>query len=86
MFFYRSSEFKKRFKASPVKLQNKIAERLNLLLLDEFLPILNNHELHGEYSNCRSINISGDIRLVYKKIDSDNYLLVIFGTHNQLYE
>ena len=85
MFFHRSSEFRKRFRSSPTKLQNKIAERLEMLITDEFLPILNNHELHGEYVGCRSINISGDIRLVYKKNDSDNYLLVIFGTHNQLY-
>lgn len=86
MFLYRSSEFRKRFRLSSSKLQDKIVSRLELLVADEFSSVLNNHELHGEYSGCRSINISGDIRLVYKKIDRGNYLLVIFGTHNQLYE
>lgn len=86
MFLYRSSEFRKRFLASPKKLQDKIVARLNLLVSDEFAPILNNHELHGEYADCRSINISGDIRLVYKRIDAQNYLLITFGTHSQLYE
>ncbi|KKW39679.1 MAG: hypothetical protein UY89_C0016G0007 [Parcubacteria group bacterium GW2011_GWA1_54_9] len=48
---------------------------------------LNNHELHGKYANHRSINVTGDIRAVYRKIDiaTDDVLFVDIGTHGELY-
>ena len=67
-------------------MQDKIAMRLGVFAADEFDPILNNHELHGEYANYRSINITGNYRLIYKMIDHLNCLLINVGTHSQLYE
>ena len=85
MFIY-SAEFKKRFKRLHRKIQERLAERLEVFALDEFDPSLQNHALHGEFGECRSINITGDYRLVYRTIEKRVYLLISIGTHSQLYE
>lgn len=60
-------------------------ERLALLELDESNPLLNDHKLGPPYEECRSINITGDYRLVYKRLTADTYYLRAVGTHHQLY-
>ena len=82
---FPSTRFKKRFDALSQKIQAQIEIRLDAFVADQFDPLLNDHSLHGEYEGCRSINITGDMRLVYKKMDADKYLLVIVGTHHQLF-
>jgi addiction module RelE/StbE family toxin len=67
-------------------MQDKISARLDLFMSDEFAVILNNHELHGEYAGCRSINVTGDVRIIYEKHGGDVQFLMDFGTHGQLYE
>lgn len=59
-------------------------ERRNLLMIDYQHPLLNNHALHGKWSGYRSINITGDIRAVFK-IEGFFCIFIIIGTHNQLY-
>ena len=81
----RSALFKKRFNVLSKKIQRQVEIRLDIFVLDQFDPLLNDHLLHGEYEGCRSINITGAMRLVYKKLDADSYLLVIVGTHHQLF-
>jgi len=85
MFQY-STEFKKRFKKLPRSLQTKVLKRLEILETDEFAPLLGNHPLQGEYATYRSINITGDMRLVYRRLSPSLYFLVTIGTHSQLYE
>jgi addiction module RelE/StbE family toxin len=86
MQFLYSSSFLKQYKKFPQKIHKQIKTRLDLLAEDEFSPLLNNHKLHGEYGDCRSVNITGDFRLVYKKVDKQQILLVEIGTHSKLYE
>jgi len=45
---------------------------------------LNNHSLSGEWRGYRSIDITGDIRAVYR-IENEINLFVAIGSHNQLY-
>lgn len=52
---------------------------------DEYDPVLNNHLLKGKYQGYRSINITGDIRAVYKKISRDKAAFVTVGKHSRLY-
>jgi addiction module RelE/StbE family toxin len=82
----RSSEFKKKYNALHSKLQAKTNIRLGIFIMNEFDSILNNHLLHGEYEGCRSINVTGNVRLIYKKINDELFYLVNIGTHSQLYE
>mgnify|MGYP001560700714 CR=1 FL=1 len=85
MNFELSSHFEKGYKKLPKKIQNKVGERLEVFENDEFDSILKNHKLHGEYDGFRSINITSDIRIVYRKISNNHYLLHQIGTHSELY-
>ena len=67
-------------------MHDRIDERLLLLLTDTNNPLLNNHKLNPPYEGFFSINITGDYRLVYKKIDTRTYFLRAIGTHHQLYK
>jgi addiction module RelE/StbE family toxin len=85
MNFRYHSRFKKEVKKMSPKMKKHLEERLRLLIKNEFDPLLNNHKLHGHFDSYRSINITGDMRLVYKKIDADTILLFELGSHSKLY-
>lgn len=80
-----TSSFKKQLRKFSNKIKDQISEKLEIFMLDEFSPILNNHKLHGDLDDCRSINVNGDIRLVYQKADKDICYLLSIGTHSELY-
>ena len=77
--------FKKKYRKLKPSERQKFEERLLLFEKEPFNPILGNHSLTGEYSNYRSINITGNIRAHYEKLSSDNVLFVTIGTHSELY-
>lgn len=81
----RHKQFERQYKKLPHDVQRKVGERLDLLVFNERYPLLNDHKLSPPYEGYRSINITGDYRLVYKKIGADTYYLRAVGTHHQLY-
>ncbi len=56
-----------------------------MFMADPTNPILNNHPLQGKYEGCRSISITGDIRVVFKMINDDTAYFIDIGTHHRLY-
>lgn len=86
MRFVPSILFEKVYKKLTEELRSKILERLKMFATDEFDPILNNHKLKYEYESFRSINITGDWRLIFRKISSQTVLLHRVGTHSQLFK
>jgi len=77
-------EFTKRFKKLSVQQKRKFKERVALFAEDPFDPTLNNHALRGTYRGYRSINVTGDLRAIYKS-DGDNALFVAIDSHSNLY-
>jgi addiction module RelE/StbE family toxin len=65
--------------------KTKLVERLRIFGKDEFNPILNNHALKGKYLGHRSINISGDLRALYK-MSGNKVIFVSIGSHSKLYK
>ena len=65
-------------------LDNKFKERLKLFIEDHANPVLKNHSLKGKKSSYRSFSVTGDIRVIYEKVQ-DGILLLDIGTHNQVY-
>ncbi len=65
--------------------KKKFKERRNLFLQDEFNPALNNHSLRGKYLGYRSINITGDLRVIFKKEVNGNIMFIDLGSHSNLY-
>lgn len=45
----------------------KADERILLFAKNPFHEILRNHSLSGEYNGCRSINITGDYRIIFEE-------------------
>jgi addiction module RelE/StbE family toxin len=75
---------KKYLKLRPAE-QKRFKERRDLFLRDPFDPILNNHALSGKYLGYRSINIGGDLRVIYKLLDNNSVLFSVIDKHSNLY-
>lgn len=78
-------DFIKQYNKLSIKLKDKYDERLEVFKENPFAPELNNHSLHGEYLGYRSINITGDLRAIYK-IKEDCTYFVTIDTHSNLYK
>ena len=65
-------------------LKQKFKIRRDVFLKNQFDPILNNHALTGKYEGFRSINITGDLRAIFKK-DGESVIFVAIGSHSRLY-
>ena len=87
MDIIRSSEFKRQFKKLDRTIRQKFEERLQLLDATRHKPdpLLNDHNLNPPYQDFRSINITGDWRLIYKRLGPDTWYLRAIGTHHQLF-
>lgn len=85
MVIIRDRVFIRQMKKLPGHLRRQIFERVQLHTKDNANPLLNDHKLGPPFESYRSINITGDYRLVYKRIEKDTYYLRTIGTHHQLY-
>lgn len=77
--------FERQYKKLRASEKKRAQARLQLFLEDPFAPILENHPLHGKYTDYRSINITGDLRAVYKFLSEDECIFVAVDTHSNLY-
>jgi mRNA-degrading endonuclease YafQ of YafQ-DinJ toxin-antitoxin module len=68
----------------PIKIEDAFNARLAIFLVNKFDPLLNNHELEGEYAGYKSINIMGDYRAIFQDF-GDDILFITIGTHSELY-
>lgn len=79
-----SARFKKQYKRLPPKLREQFKKRLKVFRQDPAHPLLRNHPLKGQYFGYWSINISGDVRAIYRQRE-DEIIFVLIGTHSKLY-
>lgn len=77
-------DFEKQYRNLRINEKKKFKARRDLFLQDKFSPILNNHSLKGKYLGYRSINITGDLRVIYKEVE-DNIIFVAIDSHSNLY-
>lgn len=85
MTIYFHKNFEKSYKKLKGADRKKIKDRLGVFINDPFDSQLNNHPLKGKYEDYRSINISGDLRAIYKYINDDECVFAEIGTHSELY-
>lgn len=85
VFFHKY--FRKRYARSSDKIKDKFDIQLELFYENCYDERLDNHELRGKYAHHRSIKVTGDIRAVYRKIDTttDDVIFVDIGSHSELY-
>ncbi|MEY2664370.1 MAG: hypothetical protein RIT04_178 [Candidatus Parcubacteria bacterium] len=82
IIFHKS--FEKSFIQQNASVKKTFIERKNLLLIDPIHPLLNNHSLKGKFNGYRSINISGDIRAIYRQ-EAQVAIFIVIGSHSSLY-
>ncbi|MBU3935223.1 type II toxin-antitoxin system YafQ family toxin [Patescibacteria group bacterium] len=75
--------YKKRVRGN-VKLEKKFERRIRMFMVDASNPVLRNHRLRGEKRDYWSFGLSGDMRVIYRKMNDEVWLYDI-GTHNQVY-
>jgi len=84
MKIYLHKRFLKDYKKLTLSQKEKFKERRNLFLRDEFNPVLNNHALKGRWLGYRSINVTGNVRAIFKR-DLESALFVAIDRHSNLY-
>ena len=85
MLYSTSKKFDKQFSKLPKSIQQKAISRIGVFIEDPFNPLLNNHALHGDYAEYRSINITANIRAVYKENPKGFCYFIAIGSHSELY-
>lgn len=85
MIFLRHRKFLRKVVRLPENIKRALAERLRLFADNPFNVLLNNHPLHGKFRAYRSINITGDYRLVFEEYDVNTIRLIDIDTHSKLY-
>ena len=65
--------------------KEKLKTRLKLFGQDQFEPLLNNHSLKGKYLGYRSINVTGNLRAIFRE-EKDRVTFVTLNSHSNLYK
>ena len=78
-------QFERKIKKLHKNEKQQFKERLTLFIQNPYDRLLNNHFLQGKYKDYRSINITGDLRALYKTIDTETIIFVTIDTHINLY-
>ncbi len=80
-------KFVKQYDKADPQIRWSFDRRLELLMTNKNSPLLGLHKLHGQYSGCWSINITGDWRAIFQEINEQQTIFFIaIGTHSQLYK
>ena len=80
-----SKRFDKRFAQLSAENQRRFYDRLELFFSDRTHPILRLHPLKGKYKGYHSINVTGDLRAIFKYQPDGSLVFLFIGTHSQLY-
>ncbi|HVF69059.1 MAG TPA: hypothetical protein VNA13_00690 [Xanthomonadales bacterium] len=84
-----SPGFIKKLKQAHVIIRKNFRQKIKLFGENPFEPSLNNHDLKREYEGLKSIDITADVRAIYKEITEESKTVAYFlklGTHNELYK
>ena len=80
-----SKTFTKQYKKLPLKIQKKVREQTNLFRKDPRNPQLNIHKLYGNKKYFVSMNVTGDYRALFVRVNRRTVIFSRIGTHSQLY-
>ncbi len=85
MYLVTTQFYEKKARRLDQRINLKLNERLALFQSDPFHPLLDNHKLAGKRAKERSINITGDFRLIFEQLNKDTIRLIDIDTHHNLY-
>lgn len=76
--------FEKKLTKLPKSMQRQASERIHLFIQNPMDPVLNNHSVEKRFPGCRSINITGDYRAIFKTQEA-TAIFINIGSHSDLY-
>lgn len=85
MIIIPTKHFQKRVSKLPKSVKIKLADRIHIFIDEPKNIVLGNHKLHGKYSGYRSINVTGNYRMIYEELPDGSVRLIDVGTHGELY-
>ena len=85
MIIKHTKTFKKQYAKLPEKFQKQFDARLRIFMRTPSDRRLHNHPLRANYAGYWSIDISGDLRALYRKEGDEIIIFGLIGTHSQLY-
>ncbi|BAY27821.1 hypothetical protein NIES2100_76470 [Calothrix sp. NIES-2100] len=88
-----TSSFKRAFKRlvrRQPELEQRIEERLAILTVDPFDPLLQTHKLKGKLSGAWACSVEYDCRIVFNFVENpdsgeEDIVLIDIGTHDEVY-
>lgn len=85
MIVHTHKRFDKSFLKLHKDMKKKVIERIMLFRDEPNNHLLNTHKLHADYIGYSSFNVTGDVRVVFRYINTNTVELVYVGTHSELY-
>lgn len=80
-----TKKFWKQYYKLPETARSRFDERSKILLIEPESPVIKLHPLKGKYTGYWSINVTGDVRALYRKDSATEITFTNIGTHSQLY-
>lgn len=77
--------FVKQVRKLPTDTQQAFQKRRDIFLADDTNPILRIHPLQGKFQGYKSFNVTPDIRVLYREVDTDTVIFTHIGSHTELY-
>ena len=68
MEIIRKKSFLKNYQKLPEKIQDRTEDTIFLFQKDPRHGSLPNHPLYDEYDGCRSIDVTGDYRIIFREL------------------
>ena len=78
-------KFTKQFRKLPDKSRHQFHNRLELFLAARNHVLLRQHALRGKYAGYYGIDVSGDLRAVFRYQSQGSVIFSLIGTHSQIY-
>lgn len=76
--------FKKKFTKLPKRIQKRALERIYTFSQNPTDPILNSHSVEKRFPGCKSINVTGDYRAIFRA-QGTAVIFITIGSHSDLY-
>ncbi|MEI6042000.1 MAG: type II toxin-antitoxin system mRNA interferase toxin, RelE/StbE family [bacterium] len=85
MIITTTNKFDKQFKKQDQRIKNEFRARIGIFIKDSGDRSLNIHRLSGKLKDLWSLNVTGDVRVIFDKSQKDVVILVEIGSHSELY-
>jgi len=85
MVIQTTKAFDKQYAKLNIKIKTSFKKRVELFKANPFDVSLRNHALKGKYLGFRSIDITGDVRVLYTTQGNTIIVFGFIGTHSRLY-